>query len=37
VWWVLGYGPEVEVLSPAELRKHLIKTARRMVEAYEKA
>ncbi len=37
VWWVLAYGPEVEVLDPPELRKRLTKMARRMLELYETA
>jgi predicted DNA-binding transcriptional regulator YafY len=37
VWWGLGYGPEAVVLSAAKLRNRLTKTARRMLEAYEKA
>jgi len=31
-WWILGYGDQVEVLSPAELRKTIADTAHRMVE-----
>ena len=37
VWWVLGYGPEVEVLSPPELRRRVADMARRTVGQYEKA
>jgi len=37
VWWVLGYGPEVEVLEPAELRTRLVAMGRRMLAQYEKA
>ncbi len=37
VWWVLGYGPEVEVLEPAELRSRLVAMGRRMLAQYEKA
>ena len=31
-WWILGYGDQVEVLSPAELRKTIAGIAHRMVE-----
>lgn len=31
-WWILGYGDQVEVLSPAALRKNVAEIARRMVE-----
>ena len=31
-WWILGYGDQVEVLSPAELRKTIADIAHRMVE-----
>jgi len=34
VWWVLGYGPEVEVLSPPELRKRLTDMTRRTLGRY---
>jgi proteasome accessory factor B len=37
VWWVLGYGPEVEVLRPPELRQRLAGMARRLLHLYEKA
>ncbi|MBE3134598.1 MAG: transcriptional regulator [Acidobacteria bacterium] len=37
VWWVLGYGPEVEVLAPPELRRRLAAMARQMLAMYEKA
>ncbi|MCX5653697.1 MAG: WYL domain-containing protein [Planctomycetota bacterium] len=37
VWWVLGYGPEVEVLSPPELRQRVAAMARRTLAMYEKA
>jgi proteasome accessory factor B len=37
LWWVLGYGPEVEVVEPPELRKRLSTMARRMLALYEKA
>jgi predicted DNA-binding transcriptional regulator YafY len=28
-WWILGYGDQVEVLSPAVLRKRTAQTAKR--------
>jgi predicted DNA-binding transcriptional regulator YafY len=36
VWWILGYGPEVEVVSPPELRDRLAVLAQRMLKMYEK-
>lgn len=36
VWWVLGYGPEVEVLEPPDLRHRLAQMARRMLAIYKK-
>ncbi|MFA5423971.1 MAG: WYL domain-containing protein [Phycisphaerae bacterium] len=35
-WWVLGYGDQVQVLAPAELRKKIINAARGMIEINEK-
>jgi predicted DNA-binding transcriptional regulator YafY len=37
VWWVLGYGPEVEVIRPPELRHRVAEMARRTLGQYEKA
>jgi proteasome accessory factor B len=37
VWWVLGYGPEVEVIHPAELRHRVAGMAQRMLDLYKKA
>jgi proteasome accessory factor B len=37
VWWALGYGPEVEVLAPPELRERMASLARRMLGLYTKA
>jgi len=34
VWWVLGYGPEVEVLAPQELRTRVADMARQMLAKY---
>ncbi|MFP4104725.1 MAG: helix-turn-helix transcriptional regulator [Phycisphaerae bacterium] len=36
-WWVLGYGSEVEVLAPQQLRDRVASTARKMLEIYEGA
>jgi len=36
VWWILGYGPEVEVLAPSELRERMADLARRMLDAYKR-
>jgi len=35
VWWVLGYGPEVEVIEPAPLRALVADAARRVSALYE--
>jgi len=37
VWWILGYGPEVEVLKPKELRDKLAGMAQRMIDQYRRA
>ncbi len=37
IWWVLGYGPEVEVLAPPALRERVAEAARRTLALYEKA
>jgi len=34
-WWILGYGDQVQVLSPKELRIRIIETAKNMVRANE--
>ena len=34
VWWILGYGPEVEVLRPPELRQRVAEMAKRMLKLY---
>ncbi|MBN2019078.1 MAG: transcriptional regulator [Sedimentisphaerales bacterium] len=31
-WWVLGYGDQVEVLAPLQLRRRLAETAKKMAE-----
>ena len=33
-WWILGYGPQAEVLGPAKLRRLVAQRAREMVERY---
>jgi len=33
-WWILGYGDQVQVLSPEELRQKVISAARNMLELY---
>lgn len=33
-WWLLGFGPGVEVLEPAALRAEMAETARQMVQRY---
>jgi predicted DNA-binding transcriptional regulator YafY len=30
-WWILGYGDQVRVLSPEELKEEIVKIARHMV------
>jgi proteasome accessory factor B len=37
VWWILGYGPEVEVIRPPELRRRVIEMARKMLKVYGEA
>jgi len=34
--WILGWGEEVEVLEPAELRKKVVKTAKALLGVYAK-
>jgi len=34
-WWILGYGDQVQVLSPKELRNRIIATAKNMVRVNE--
>jgi proteasome accessory factor B len=35
-WWILGYGDQVQVLAPKELRKKVLETAKNMVKLNEK-
>lgn len=35
-WWILGYGPNAEVVAPAALRKRVLQAARGMVGKYAK-
>jgi predicted DNA-binding transcriptional regulator YafY len=37
LWWILGYGPEVEVIAPPELRRRVADMAHRTLTLYEKA
>lgn len=34
-WWILGYGDQVEVLSPEPLRQRIRERAKKMVEMYQ--
>jgi len=34
--WILGWGEEVEVLEPVELRKNVVKTAKALLSVYSK-
>ncbi|MCD4830446.1 MAG: WYL domain-containing protein [Anaerohalosphaeraceae bacterium] len=36
-WWILGYGDQVEILSPAALRTKVVERANRMVEIHRKS
>ncbi len=36
IWWILGYGDQVQVLAPALLRKKVIQTARNMISLNER-
>jgi len=33
-WWILGYGPQAEVLAPAKLRRLVAQRAQEMVDRY---
>ncbi len=33
-WWLLGFGAQVEVLEPAELREWMVETVKGMAEVY---
>jgi predicted DNA-binding transcriptional regulator YafY len=35
-WWILGYGDQVQVVAPKELRRRIIETAKNMIELNEK-
>ncbi|MFQ6048353.1 MAG: helix-turn-helix transcriptional regulator [Phycisphaerae bacterium] len=35
IWWILGYGDQVVVQGPPELRRRVRQMARRMVELYD--
>jgi len=34
MWWILGYGDQVEVVEPVELRERLLQRSQRMTERY---
>ncbi|MFC1783219.1 helix-turn-helix transcriptional regulator [Planctomycetota bacterium] len=34
-WWLLGYGDQVEVVKPPELRRRVKKIARKMIKIYD--
>jgi predicted DNA-binding transcriptional regulator YafY len=34
--WILGWGEKIEVLEPKELRKRVMRTAKKMVKVYQK-
>ena len=34
--WLLGFGPQVEVMEPPSLREELAREARRMLEIYDR-
>ena len=33
-WWLLGFGGQVEVISPKSLREELFKSAKDMIKVY---
>ncbi len=35
-WWILGYGAEVGVITPAALRNRIVKTAQRILSMYKR-
>jgi proteasome accessory factor B len=35
IWWILGYGDQVQVLAPKVLRNKVIETAKNMVQLNE--
>ncbi len=36
IWWILGYGDQVQVLAPKELRKRVLETAKNMIKLNER-
>jgi proteasome accessory factor B len=32
VWWIMGYGDQVQVLAPRKLRKQVVRKAEQMIE-----
>ncbi|RKY24390.1 MAG: WYL domain-containing protein [Planctomycetota bacterium] len=37
IWWILGYGDQVQVLAPKALRKKVVETAKNMIKLNENA
>ena len=35
--WILGWGEKVEVLEPAEIREKMVRTAKAMLDVYQKS
>lgn len=35
IWWIMGYGDQVQVLAPRKLRKQVVRKAKQMVENNE--
>ena len=33
-WWLLGFGAQVEVISPKKLREEIIQNAKDMIKVY---
>ncbi len=34
-WWLAGFGSQVEVIEPVEIREHFVKEAQRLMEQYQ--
>ena len=35
IWWILGYGDNVQVIAPEVLQKRIAQMARNMLKNYE--
>ena len=35
LWWLLGFGPEVEVVAPADLRQQIAEKHRLAAQRYD--